>query len=244
MPQGVDVDRPAPFVTLRDSGGLQIPVDNPHQTGGHVERRSLRGQGGGDEGASAMTRPRVLIADDHPIFAEGIRILLEPEFAVVSDACKLVAAAKEHLPEVIVADISMPSLYGIEAAALVRSAGLTAKIVFLTMYRDVACARRALEAGAVSHVLKHSVASELVTANRERPHSAKNSLSPEFELPTERTVEIGMREIRLHYAAGRAAAVERAAGGIAGVNSEPLRDEPACKTVGSERIPVCTGKPV
>ena len=99
-----------------------------------------------------MTRARVLIADDHQILAEGIRSLLEPEFevvAVVSDGRKLVAAAKELLPEVIVADISMPSLNGIEAAALVRSAGLSAKVVFLTMHRDVAYARRALEAGAV-----------------------------------------------------------------------------------------------
>jgi DNA-binding NarL/FixJ family response regulator len=117
-----------------------------------------------------MSRARVLIADDHQILAEGIRSLLEPEFeviAVVSDGCQLVEAAKEHLPDAIVADISMPSLNGIEAASLLRSAGLLAKIVFLTMHRDVAYARRALEAGAVGFVLKHSVSSELVTALRE-----------------------------------------------------------------------------
>ena len=84
-----------------------------------------------------MSRARVVIADDHQILAEGIRSLLEPEFevvAVVSDGRALVAAAKQHLPDVIVADISMPSLNGIEAAAIVRSTGLSAKIVFLTMH--------------------------------------------------------------------------------------------------------------
>ena len=117
-----------------------------------------------------MSPARVVIADDHQILAEGIRSLLEPEFevvAVVSDGRALVAAAKQYLPDVIVADISMPSLNGIEAASLVRLEGLSAKIVFLTMHRDVAYARRALEAGAVGFVLKHSVSAELVTAIRE-----------------------------------------------------------------------------
>ena len=117
-----------------------------------------------------MSRPRILIADDHRILAEGIRSLLEPEFAVVavvSDGRELVAAAKQHLPDVIVVDISMPSLNGIEAAVQVRAAGVAAKMVFLTMHRDVAYARRAMEAGAVGFVLKHSVSSELLTAIRE-----------------------------------------------------------------------------
>jgi DNA-binding NarL/FixJ family response regulator len=117
-----------------------------------------------------MSRPRILIADDHQILAEGICSLLEPEFAVVaivSDGRALVAAAQQHLPDVIVVDISMPSLNGIEAAVQVRAAGVAAKMVFLTMHRDVAYARRAMEAGAVGFVLKHSVASELLTAVRE-----------------------------------------------------------------------------
>lgn len=117
-----------------------------------------------------MSRARVLIADDHQILADGVRSLLEPEFevlGVVSDGRELVIAAKEHRPDVIVADISMSSLNGIEAALQIRAAGITAKVVFLTMHRDVAYARRALEAGAVGYVLKHSVSSELITAIRE-----------------------------------------------------------------------------
>jgi DNA-binding NarL/FixJ family response regulator len=117
-----------------------------------------------------MSRPRIVIADDHPILAEGLRGLLEPEFevvAVVADGRALVAAAKEHRPEVIVADVTMPSLNGIEAAVQLLDAGVKTKVVFLTMHRDVAYARRAMEAGAAGFVLKHSVASELVMAVRE-----------------------------------------------------------------------------
>jgi DNA-binding NarL/FixJ family response regulator len=117
-----------------------------------------------------MSKPRILIADDHQILAEGLRGLLEPEFevvGVVADGRDLVAAAEKHRPDVIVADVTMPSLNGIEAAVQLRDVGVKSKVVFLTMHRDVAYARRAMGAGAAGFVLKHSVASELVTAVRE-----------------------------------------------------------------------------
>jgi DNA-binding NarL/FixJ family response regulator len=117
-----------------------------------------------------MSKPRILIADDHQILAEGLRGLLEPEFevvGVVADGRELVAAARKHRPDVIVADVTMPSLNGIEAAVQLRDVGVEAKMVFLTMHRDVGYARRAMEAGAAGFVLKHSAASELVTAVRE-----------------------------------------------------------------------------
>lgn len=117
-----------------------------------------------------MSKSRVLIADDHQILAEGVRGLLEPEFEVigmVADGRELLSAAKKLKPDVIVADVTMPSLNGIEAAAQLRDAGIQAKVVFLTMHRDVAYARRALEAGASGFVLKHSASAELVTAIRE-----------------------------------------------------------------------------
>jgi DNA-binding NarL/FixJ family response regulator len=117
-----------------------------------------------------MTRPRILIADDHRILAEGLRGLLEPEFevvAVVADGRELLSAAREHRPDVIVADVAMPALNGIEAAARLREMGSEAKVVFLTMHRDVAYARRAMAVGAFGFVLKHSAASELITAVRE-----------------------------------------------------------------------------
>ncbi len=114
-----------------------------------------------------MSRPRVLIADDHRILAEGLRGLLEPEFevaGVVTDGRSLVAAARKLRPDVIVTDVTMASLNGIEAATQLRSLGVKAKIIFLTMHRDVAYARRAMEAGAAGFVLKHSASAELVTA--------------------------------------------------------------------------------
>src|SRR4051794_21077796 len=114
-----------------------------------------------------MSKPRVLIADDHRILAEGLRSVLEPEFEVVglvADGRELVSAAKKLRPDAIVADVSMPSLNGIEAAAQLRGMGLKAKVVFLTMHRDVAYARRAVQAGAAGYVLKHAALSELVTA--------------------------------------------------------------------------------
>jgi DNA-binding NarL/FixJ family response regulator len=117
-----------------------------------------------------MCKPRILIADDHQILAEGLRSLLEPEFEVVgmvADGRQMVAAASSQRPDVIVADVIMPSLNGIEAAIQLLKAGLKTKVVFLTMHRESAYARRAMEAGAAGFVLKHSVASELLTAVRE-----------------------------------------------------------------------------
>jgi len=117
-----------------------------------------------------MKKPRVLLADDHRVVAEGLRSLLEPHFEVagiVSDGRELLAAAKALDPDVVVLDISMPSLNGIEAACQLRAANSRAKVVFLTMHREVTYAARALEAGASGFVLKHSAASELVTAVQE-----------------------------------------------------------------------------
>lgn len=117
-----------------------------------------------------MSRHRVLIADDHQIFAEGLRALLEPEFEVVGlvgDGQELVEAAGTLRPEVVVTDVSMPSLNGIEAAARLRELGVTLRVVILTQHQDVAYARRAFAAGAVGYVLKSAASSELVTAVRE-----------------------------------------------------------------------------
>ncbi len=117
-----------------------------------------------------MRRPRVLLADDHKIVAEGLRRLLEPEFelvGIVEDGRALVAAAQKLNPDVIVADISMPLLNGIEAVRQLKKGTSQAKVVFLTMHLDVTYATRALEAGASGYVLKHSAPSELITAIRE-----------------------------------------------------------------------------
>ncbi len=120
-----------------------------------------------------MKKPRVLLADDHKIVLEGLRGILENEFELVGtveDGRALVAAAQELNPDVIVADISMPLLNGIEAAQQLKKANSQAKFIFLTMHPDASYATRALEAGASGYVLKHSAPSELVQAIREALH--------------------------------------------------------------------------
>jgi DNA-binding NarL/FixJ family response regulator len=114
-----------------------------------------------------VSRPRVLLADDHRVVAEGLKRLLAEDFeliGLVEDGRALVAAAKKLQPDVIVADISMPHLSGIDAMALLRKDNARVKVVFLTMHQDPAYARRALEAGAVGFVVKHSAPAELVMA--------------------------------------------------------------------------------
>jgi DNA-binding NarL/FixJ family response regulator len=117
-----------------------------------------------------VKRARILLADDHKIVAEGLHGLLEPEFEVVGiveDGRALVARAKALAPDVIVADITMPLLNGIEAVLQLKKAEVAAKVVFLTMHQDATYAARAFEIGASGFVLKHSAPSELVTAIRE-----------------------------------------------------------------------------
>lgn len=110
-------------------------------------------------------KPRVLIAEDHRIVAEGLRTLLAGDFelaGMVEDGRALVEAARRLHPDIIVADVSMPALNGIEALQALRREGLDIPVVFLTMHRDAAYARRALEAGAAGYVLKHAAATELL----------------------------------------------------------------------------------
>lgn len=118
---------------------------------------------------SFSRRPRVLLADDHRLVAEALKSLLEPDFdlvGVVEDGRALIDAAETLQPDVIVADVSMPQLNGIDALVRMRQQGSRVPVVFLTMHRDVTFARRALEAGASGFVLKHSAPAELVLAIR------------------------------------------------------------------------------
>ncbi len=114
-----------------------------------------------------MAKTKILVADDHPIVAEGLRSLLEPTYelvAIAENGRKMIAAAKELKPEVIIADISMPLLNGIDAVSEIRRMGIRSKIIFLTMHPEANYARRALAAGASGYVLKHSASSELLFA--------------------------------------------------------------------------------
>lgn len=115
-------------------------------------------------------RPRVLVADDHPLVLEGIRKVLEPVadlVGVASDGRELVAAAVEQQPDVVVLDISMPRMSGIEAARRLAKWTPQVKVIFVTMHGDPAYVAQALRTGASGYVLKRSAAPELVTAIQE-----------------------------------------------------------------------------
>jgi DNA-binding NarL/FixJ family response regulator len=117
-----------------------------------------------------MQMSSVLLADDHTIVIEGLRRVLEPHFEVVgtaADGVDLVAIAQRLRPDVIVADISMPLLSGIEAVRRIRATNRFVKVVFLTMHPDVIYVSEAFLAGASGYVLKSSAGSEILTAVRE-----------------------------------------------------------------------------
>jgi DNA-binding NarL/FixJ family response regulator len=116
-----------------------------------------------------MSRARVLLADDHHIIVEGLQSLLTPEFDVVGtvgDGRALVTQAAILQPDVIVADISLPLLNGIEAIRQITEAVSHARIVILTMHLEVMYAIRAFDAGALGYVVKHAAAAELMVAIR------------------------------------------------------------------------------
>jgi DNA-binding NarL/FixJ family response regulator len=114
-----------------------------------------------------MYRPTVLLADDHAIMAEGLRLLLQDRcdlIGTVSDGPSLVATAVKLSPDIIVTDISMPGFDGLEAIRQLRERGLNTKVIILTMYSDPHLASEALASGANGYVLKHAAGEELLTA--------------------------------------------------------------------------------
>jgi DNA-binding NarL/FixJ family response regulator len=130
-----------------------------------------------------MKKLRVLIADDHQIVVDGLRGLLGAEFELAGTAAnghEMIEQARALSPDVIVADISMPLLNGIDAVRKLREEGNTAKVVFLTMHPDATYLTRALEAGASGYVLKHAAADELITAIRDAV-AGRTFISPQLQ---------------------------------------------------------------
>jgi DNA-binding NarL/FixJ family response regulator len=167
-----------------------------------------------------MGRPRILLADDHTMFSEGLRRILEPHFEIVGtveNGRDLIAAAEQLHPDVIVADVSMPSLNGIEAATRIRKMPHAPKVVFLTMHEDATFAAAAFRAGASSYVLKRSAPPEITTAIQEalRGHTyvsplvagdLLNTLMEKREHPEKLKTELTsrQREILQLFAEGKA----------------------------------------
>jgi DNA-binding NarL/FixJ family response regulator len=121
-------------------------------------------------------RPRLLLADDHALFSEALRSYLEKNFEVigqVSDGRALLNEATKLKPDLIIVDVGMPLLNGLDAARRIKENNPKAKFIFLTMQDDPHLAAAALELGSVAFVLKQSAGSELLKAIDEvmRGHS-------------------------------------------------------------------------
>jgi len=114
-----------------------------------------------------MSIPRVLLADDHTLVLEGFRKLLEEHCELVGtseDGRALIEAAERLEPDLVLLDISMPRLNGIDAARKLKKYHPAMKIIFVTMHADASYVNEAFQAGASGYLLKRSAAQELVQA--------------------------------------------------------------------------------
>ena len=117
-----------------------------------------------------MGRPRILLADDHTILLDAFKALLESEFEVVgavTDGRALLAECARLNPDVVVLDIAMPLLNGLDAGRQIKSERRSVKLIYLTMNPEPRLAAEALRLGASGYVLKSSAANELKQAIRE-----------------------------------------------------------------------------
>jgi DNA-binding NarL/FixJ family response regulator len=117
-----------------------------------------------------MKRPRILLADDHAMMAEALKHLLQADFdvvGIVNDGRALLKATAELEPEVVVVDIAMPLLNGLDAGEQLKARHPKIKDIYLTQNREPRIAAEAFRRKATGYVLKDSAASELTTAIRE-----------------------------------------------------------------------------
>src|SRR2546426_1018954 len=131
-----------------------------------------------------MKKVRILLADDHTVMRAGLRALLErqPNLEVVGEAengRKTVELASSHVPDVVVMDIAMPNLNGVEATRRMVSKQPAISVVILSMYSDESYVMRALEAGARAYLLKDSAVSDLIRAI-EAVSQGKSFFSPKI----------------------------------------------------------------
>jgi len=156
-----------------------------------------------------MARATVLLADDHAIVAEGLAGLLREEFTLlgtVTDGPALLEAARRERPDVIVSDIAMPGMTGLEVLRRLRAESLPCRVVFLTMHADAPLAAEALRAGASGFVVKHAAGEELLIAIHEAL-AGRTYLTPRLTKDvlqlTQKTLTPRQREVLRLIAAGR-----------------------------------------
>ena len=127
-----------------------------------------------------MSKPTIVLAEDHSLIAEGIAKLLEQHYDIVgmvSDGLSLLNTVKKAMPDVVVVDLSLPLLNGLEVTRQVKKLFPSMRVVILTMHNDAGLVRDALAAGALGYVTKESAASELLLALKEVLRS-KHYVSP------------------------------------------------------------------
>ena len=119
--------------------------------------------------ARAVVKPRVILADDHVIVAQGIgRLIAEVAdlLAVVNDGRQLVESARTLRPDIVVSDMTMPLMSGLDAMRELKAEGSSARFIFLTIHTDARLAAQALRAGASGYLLKQAAGEELLEAIR------------------------------------------------------------------------------
>ena len=117
-----------------------------------------------------MPRTTLLIADDHAVVAQALAQMLARAYdvvAIVNDGVEVVEAARRLRPDVIVSDLSMPGLSGLDALRRLKAEGVRTRVIFLTMYDDPALATEAMRAGASGYLLKQAAGEELLAAIRD-----------------------------------------------------------------------------
>jgi two-component system, NarL family, response regulator NreC len=127
-----------------------------------------------------MHRTRVILADDHTMFRQGLAFLLPPEMdlvATVANGRELVEATRRLQPDLVVADLTMPDLGGLDALRILRQERLHARFIILTVHEDPCLAAEALRAGAIGYVVKQAAGEELIEALR-LAVSGRTFLSP------------------------------------------------------------------
>ena len=167
----------------------------------------------------AMKRTRIILADDHTLLSETIKNLLEPEFEVVgsfADGQALLEAAPALAPDIIILDISMPIMNGLNAGQRLKQVLPKVKLIYLTMHQDPDMAAEAFRGGASGYLLKTSAASELVLAVREAlrggfyvtPQMTKDMVGPVIQNFKRRTapheLTLRQREVLQLLVEGRA----------------------------------------
>ena len=150
-------------------------------------------------------RTKVLLADDHAMVVEGLAALMKEHFdlvGTVGDGNALLEAARKLRPDVIIADVAMPVMSGLEALRRLKAAKNAAKIIMLTMHPDAELATEAFRAGASGYVLKVAAGDELITAIQEvmqgktylTPLITKGVLSTLMESEPKATAKLSSRQ--------------------------------------------------